>query len=265
MRADILIRLGRPAEALVILQPHKNEFTLGCSFYVYGKALDDSGDKRNAVESYLQAAVRASQCQQPASAALARIWQSEKLGSGEELQRRLESTTAQNFSNAKYTPRLLAHALPDFDLTTLAGEHLSNDRLRGKKLILDFWAVWCGPCLGELKALQDFQESHPDVVVLTVVDSSADPKQLKAVIHDRKLASLRVSLAPRGLWEQFGTTGVPDTLVIDESGFVRIQHSGAVPDVQRYLDADLQAISAAGSRTTHAKSTLAALPDNAAH
>jgi thiol-disulfide isomerase/thioredoxin len=120
--------------------------------------------------------------------------------------------------------------------------------LRGKKVILDFWAVWCGPCLSELGPLQEFQQKHPEIEVLTIVSTEADAKQLGAVIRDKKLTILQIAEAPQELWERFGVygTGVPQTLIIDQNGFVRIQHAGALPNVSRYLTADLTAVDDAG-------------------
>jgi thiol-disulfide isomerase/thioredoxin len=246
MRADILVRLGRPREALAILLPRKSEFTLGSSFFVFGKALEGSGEKKAALNAYLEAAVRPSGDQRLATAALERLWSREKLGSKRDLQKRIEAETAQNFSKAEYVPRVLGHPAPEFDLTTLRGEHFTNSTLRGKKVVLNLWAVWCGPCLSELKAFQDFQEKHPAVVVLTLVDASTDPKQLQAVIRDEKLVTLRISRSSSQLWERLVSTGIPNTFLIDEAGYVRIQHLGSLPDVSRYFEADLKAIDDAG-------------------
>ena len=53
-------------------------------------------------------------------------------------------------------------------------------------------------------------------------------------------------MASSEMRERFSRGGVPDTFVIDENGFVRIEHLGAVPDVSRYFEADLKAIADAG-------------------
>jgi thiol-disulfide isomerase/thioredoxin len=246
MRADILIRLGKSGEALSILQPLRGEFTSGSSYYLLGRALEDTGNKRAGIDAYLEAVVRPSKDDKKANAALERLWLSEKLGSGQDLQRRIEAKLVQNFSNANYVPRVLGHPAPDFDLTTLHGERLTSSQLRGKKVILDFWASWCGPCLVGLKPLQDFQEKHFEIVVATVVEVSDDAKQVEAVIRERELTSLRISKASSELWEKFTVGGVPAMFVIDEAGYVRTQHVGAIPDVSRYLEADLKAIAEAG-------------------
>lgn len=46
--------------------------------------------------------------------------------------------------------------------------------------------------------------------------------------------------------QKFSKGGVPDTFIIDENGFVRTGHYGSIPDVSRYLEADLKAIADAG-------------------
>ncbi len=246
MRGDILIRLGKPEGAVAILQPIRNKFTSGSPYYLLGKAFEKTGDKSAAIDAYLESVDRPSKDQQQANAALEALWSSEKRGSEEDLQQSIEAKLTQNFTNANYLPHLLNHPAPDFELTTLTGEKLSRASLHGKKVILDFWAVWCGPCLWELKPLQDFQEKHPEVVVATVVEESADQKQLEVIIREEKLTTLRISSMPMENRQKFAKAGVPDTFIIDENGFVRVEHLGSVPDVTGYLEADLKAIADAG-------------------
>ncbi len=179
MRADILIRLNRPKEAVAALQPMKNSFTSGSSYYFLGKALQAAGDKSAAIDAYVEAVVRPSNDQQRANTALESLWSSEKRGTRRDLQQLIEAKLNQNFSGADYQPHLLGHPAPDFDLTTLNGERLSRTGLRGKRVILDFWSVWCSPCLWELKPLQDFQKKHPEIVVATVVETPPTGNNLK--------------------------------------------------------------------------------------
>lgn len=246
LRGRILLRLKRPAEAVAVLDPIKAEFSSGGPYYTLGKALEDTGDKRGAIDAYLEAVVRPSTEEKKANEELEKLWTDQKRGTEQDLQQRIQSKITQNFNDANYVPRVLNHPAPDFDLTTLRGEHLASSQLRGKKIILDFWAVWCGWCLPELKPLQDFQEKHPEVVVATVVQDSTDAKQIEELIRNKTLTSLRISQAPPALAEKFGGMGVPNTFIIDEAGYVRIQHNGSIPDVPRYLEADLKAIADAG-------------------
>lgn len=247
MQADILLRLARPNEALAVLRPLKDRLTSGSAYYLLGKALQQTGDQYAAIDAYLESVVRPSGDQQRANAALESLWSNNKLNDQQSLQQRIQAKLVRNFSSANYVPRVLGHPAPDFDLTTLRGERLSSSRLRGKKIILNFWAVWCGPCLWEMKPLQDFQERHPELVVATVLDVSTDAEQLKNVIREKKLTSLRIATAPSEVIQRFGRGGVPDTFIIDEDGFVRIEHLGAIPDLTHYLEADLKAIADIGA------------------
>jgi len=241
-RADILIRLDKPAEALAVLRGWKNDFNLGWSFYVYGRALEGTGDKRGAVEAYLQSVVRVSRYQEDANARLEKLWLVQKLGTKAELRQRVDGVSAQNFADENYRPQLLRHRAPEFELTTLKGEKISSSGLRGKKVILNFWAVWCGPCRAELKELEQFQQDHPKLVVLTAVDRTADCEDLRDLIHEQRLESLRIAPTPPGLMEKFGAYGYPNTFVIDEKGFVRIGQLGGGPGISHYLMAGLDAM-----------------------
>ncbi len=241
-RAEILLRQNKPKEAFAILLPLKPEFTLGSSYFLLARALEKSGDKKAAFDSYLEAAIRPWKDQQKAYVALEKLWLQQKMGNKNDLQKRIATRTAELFANSNYEPHLLAHDAPEFELTTLSGEHFSNSSLRGKTVVLNLWAVWCAPCLFELVPLQDFQIKHPSVLVLTVVDGTTDRKELASVIRDKKLSALRVAPADFELWNKLGAFGVPNTFIIDQTGEVRIQHLGGIPDVSRYLEADLAAI-----------------------
>jgi cytochrome c biogenesis protein CcmG, thiol:disulfide interchange protein DsbE len=243
-RAEILSGQNKPREALAVLLPLKPEFTLGSSDFLLAEVLEKSGDKKAAVDSYLDAAIRPWKNQRKAYVALEKLWLKQKMGNKNDLQKRIETRIAQLFANSNYEPHLLAHDAPEFELTTLSGEHFSNSSLRGKTVVLNLWAVWCAPCLFELGPLQDFQIKHPNVLVLTVVDGTTDRKELAGVIRDKKLSALRVAPADFELWNKLGAFGVPNTFIIDQTGEVRIQHLGGILDVPRFLEADLAAIAA---------------------
>lgn len=49
---------------------------------------------------------------------------------------------------------------PDFELTTFEGDVIQLSELKGKKVILNFWASWCGPCKAEMPHMQNYYENH---------------------------------------------------------------------------------------------------------
>ncbi|MEH6991824.1 redoxin domain-containing protein, partial [Neobacillus drentensis] len=67
---------------------------------------------------------------------------------------------------------------PDFELKTLSGDTVKLSDLKGKKVMLNFWATWCPPCKAEMPAMEEFhKEAGDEVVILAVnIDPHLDVK-----------------------------------------------------------------------------------------
>ncbi|MEH7484478.1 redoxin domain-containing protein, partial [Neobacillus drentensis] len=65
---------------------------------------------------------------------------------------------------------------PDFELKTLTGETVKLSNLKGKKVMLNFWATWCPPCKAEMPAMEQFsKQMEKDIVILAVnIDPQLD-------------------------------------------------------------------------------------------
>ncbi|HEX4535559.1 MAG TPA: TlpA disulfide reductase family protein [Candidatus Acidoferrum sp.] len=57
-------------------------------------------------------------------------------------------------------PGEMGSAMPAFDLKDLRGKKLLSDNLRGKVVLIDFWATWCGPCKKEMPGYQKLQDEY---------------------------------------------------------------------------------------------------------
>ncbi len=92
--------------------------------------------------------------------------------------------------SAYQTRNHVAHQLaPDFTLVDLAGNPVSLSAYRHKKVLLHFWATWCGVCRAELPSLRSLQRSlGPDEVLLTVVEDSADVQAVRSFVREHELA-----------------------------------------------------------------------------
>lgn len=62
---------------------------------------------------------------------------------------------------------------PNFELETLDGEKVKLSDLKGKKVILNFWATWCPPCREEMPEMQEFYEEYGDEVEIIALNATA--------------------------------------------------------------------------------------------
>ena len=118
---------------------------------------------------------------------------------------------------------------PDFSVMGLDGHTVQLRDLKGKTVLLHFWATWCPPCVVELPELAGFiRRADPDKVALLAVcvdETGAD--DIRAFLSAWGLV-LPVYLDPGGrLSERFGTHRYPETYVLDPEGFVRNKLVGA--------------------------------------
>ena len=126
---------------------------------------------------------------------------------------------------------------PDFALPTLAGARMSLSSLRGKVVIVDFWAQWCEPCTKELPQLDKLQKEFAgkNVVILAVnLDKTKDNAQKLA---QQLGLSLPVLLDPAGsVAATYDLPKMPTSFLVDKKGIVRFVHEGfeGSGDVDRF-------------------------------
>ncbi len=113
---------------------------------------------------------------------------------------------------------------PEFVLTDLSGQTISTKDFRGKKkLVVSFWASWCGPCRMELPELDAFyQKYHRAESNFEVLAISTDEDHAAAEEYARRVKlSFPVLLDERGKTQDaYGVQAIPMVFVIDEDGKV---------------------------------------------
>ena len=109
---------------------------------------------------------------------------------------------------------------PDFSVTTLDGQKLTLSDLKGKRVILDFWATWCPPCRKEIPHFIQLVKDIPqEDLVIVGISSEAEPK-LKEFVQQQginyPIASAKGLPAPYS-----ETRSIPTTFFIDRHGTIQ--------------------------------------------
>jgi thiol-disulfide isomerase/thioredoxin len=116
---------------------------------------------------------------------------------------------------------------PPFALKDLAGKPLTLEGLRGKVVLLNFWATWCKPCRAEIPDLIGLQTKYAgklQIVGLSVDDDA--PGEVKKFVQESGI-NYPVALAPPKLRESYGgIPALPTSFVLDTEGRVMQKHTG---------------------------------------
>ena len=125
-------------------------------------------------------------------------------------------------------PRSLA---ADFALSTPDGEEIRFADLRGKVVLLNFWATWCPPCTAEMPDLQSLYEQYGEAqgFVVLAVDLQEDAATVKAFVEQHDL-TFPIVLDRTGTVTQdlYHVRPLPTSMIIDREGFVRDVWNGQI-------------------------------------
>ncbi len=118
---------------------------------------------------------------------------------------------------------------PDFTLTDAQGRAVTLSALRGKVVLLDFWATWCGGCKLEIPWYVEFHRKYRGQG-LVVVGVSMDEEGMKVVkpFLEQRHIDYPVVIGSEALGQQFGLQSMPLTLLIDRKGRIAVAHAGVV-------------------------------------
>lgn len=137
---------------------------------------------------------------------------------------------------------------PDFELMKLDGQPLRLADLRGKIVILDFWATWCHPCEVQMPVLdalwrdQAGQDQKPgsdaDDVMIVGLSVDTDPATKVAEWIEERGFEYPIAIADQDLAMRFGVIGFPTLVILDRLGGIHTRHTGVLsrPEIESVLD-----------------------------
>ncbi len=119
----------------------------------------------------------------------------------------------------------------DFELTSTDGRRVRLSELKGKVVMIDFWATWCGPCTKAVPTLLKLYEKYKKKgfeILYVSVDDKADFYKIPTYAKERKL--LFPVLLDEGVKEKYKVESFPTTIFIDREGQVRFRDAGFTED-----------------------------------
>jgi peroxiredoxin len=120
---------------------------------------------------------------------------------------------------------------PDFNIKDLNGDNLRLSDLKGKVIILDFWATWCPPCRAEIPAFNELYSEYKDQG-LEIIGLSLDrdgPPVVKKFAKEYNIKYILAMGNDKIVNSYRGIVGIPTTFIIDRDGNIRGQHVGFAP------------------------------------
>lgn len=122
-------------------------------------------------------------------------------------------------------------AAPAFSLMPFAGTRpVGLSDYRGKVVLVDFWASWCGPCRQSLPLYNGLQVNFPasDFAILAV-GLDEDVADARAFLHEHPVKYAALQNPQGDVAQAFGLKGMPSSYLIDRAGVVRYAHTGFEP------------------------------------
>ena len=133
---------------------------------------------------------------------------------------------AASFELTRWPP---SQAVPPLRALDLQGKTWTLAELRGRVVLLNFWASWCEPCRAEMPTLQQLAELYgPEALVVLAINFKEGPRRISQYVQATGL-NLPVLLDPQGeTAKQWGVNVFPTTLLIDPQGRPRQRVRGEV-------------------------------------
>lgn len=133
--------------------------------------------------------------------------------------------------------RLVGQPAPDFALQAVANApegkttlHLAD--LRGRPVVLDFWATWCGPCRAEAPILDQLSRRFQDTGALVVGVNTNDEPGLAEAFAAKKGLSYPIVYDDKGVAHAYDVHSFPTLVFVDKEGKVAAVRSGVTSDAE---------------------------------
>lgn len=116
----------------------------------------------------------------------------------------------------------------DFTMTTLEDETLTLSALRGRWVIINFWATWCVPCIAEMPVLQAIADASPDDLVVLGINQRETVDRVRDFVDTNGIRFPILVNPPDQVLVDYTVIGLPQTVIVDDAGFIVWRQFGPV-------------------------------------
>jgi thiol-disulfide isomerase/thioredoxin len=133
---------------------------------------------------------------------------------------------------------------PDFEISTPNGQRLRLSDLRGRPVLINFWATWCGSCLSEMPAIKGLQEDRgPEAFTVLAINAGEPPAAAQEFIDFLDAPFLYGLDVDLRVTDAYGVYGLPLSAFVDSTGVIRAVYRGHADAalLARFVDAAIAA------------------------
>lgn len=143
------------------------------------------------------------------------------------------------FGPSTNTPSLGSRA-PDFQLINVNGNPIRLSDLRGRPVLINFWATWCGPCVIEMPILQDRFLKYSSELIILAINADEPYNDIRDFVNGNGITFEVLQDPDSNIQGLYKINGYPTSFFIDTDGIIKAIQIGGLTEDQ--IDKDLLAI-----------------------
>lgn len=133
--------------------------------------------------------------------------------------------------------------MPEIGLKTLDGKNVTAKALKGKVVVLDFWATWCGPCKVELPILQKLYKKYgKDGLVIIGINIDNEPDKLKGFLSKLGVTFPIAHDKGKEVTKRYEPEKMPSSFIIGRDGVVKHVHAGFNAEDEAKFEKEIKAL-----------------------
>lgn len=141
-------------------------------------------------------------------------------------QKEQTENTEKETTNTETAPDKKIVMSPDFELQSMDGTMIKLSDLRGKNVIINFWATWCDFCVLEMPDLQKLQDTYKDDLIILAVNVGEKKEEVEKFIKDNNFKLTVLLDTDSSVSSIYGLRSFPSTISVNEKGEVVSAHVG---------------------------------------